>query len=101
MLGESEWYTAFPDGEGCTSRDYCLYNATRKLLFSISGLIDDDGYSSKFRFHEITAYIPGEWTEDIVKLHHLLKEHTDRQKAEREAKSASEKIKKLRSNFGL
>lgn len=100
-LGESERYIDFPDGEGCTSRYYFLYNANRKLLFSISGFVDQDEYLSTFKFHEITAYIPGEWTEDIVKLHHLLKEHTDRQKAEWEAKSASEKLKKLRSNFGL
>jgi len=101
-LGKSEEDTLLPDLEVWTSRNYFLYNANRKLLFSIRGSVADDGhYGYSFTFHEITAYIPGEWTEDIVKLLHLLKEHRDRQHAEWEAKSASEKLKKLRSNFRL
>lgn len=101
IAAESERYINFPDGDGCTSRDYFLYDANRKPLFSISGFVDHDEYASTFKFHEITAYIPGEWTKDIVKLHQVLKKYTELQKAEWEAKSASEKLKNQRDSFGL
>jgi hypothetical protein len=100
-LGKDERHTTFPDGDGYTTRDYYLYNGDRKLIFRISGSVENDGYVSTFKYHDVTAYIPGDWTDNFVKLHYLRKEHKDRQSAEREAELASKKLMKLKNDFGL
>ena len=75
-VGASQRNFFLPDS-GRIFREYFLYNANQTLLFSISGYVEDSGYGfTNFNFSGITAYIPGDWTDDIVKLQRLLKEHT-------------------------
>ena len=75
-VGASQRNSFLPDS-GRIFREYFLYDANQTLLFSISGYVEDSGYGfTNFNFSGITAYIPGGWTDDIVKLHRLLKEHT-------------------------
>jgi hypothetical protein len=67
---------SFLHDSGLIFREYFLYNANQTLLFSISGYVEDGGYGfTNFNFSGITAYIPGDWTNDILKLHWLLKEN--------------------------
>lgn len=100
--GKNDQDLYLPDGEIWTTRKYSLYNGDGNLLFRIQGPVEDNGYGwSTYKFGSINAYIPGEWTDDFVKLHRLLKEHKERREADQKAKSADEELRKLRNDFGL
>jgi hypothetical protein len=74
-VGARQRNSFLPDS-GRIFREYFLYNANQPLLFSISGYVEDSGYGfTNFNCSGITTYIPGNWIDDIVKLHRLLKEH--------------------------
>jgi hypothetical protein len=101
-VGINQQDLTLPDGEVWTSRYYFLYSGDGKLLFRISGFVEDDeGYVSMFKFRDITAYIPGEWTAELLKLHQLLQDHKATREAEQKAKSEAERLKALRKDFGL
>lgn len=61
-VGISQQDLTLPDGDVWKSRYYSIYSGDEKLLFRISGFVEDDeGYVSTFKFSDIKAYIPGEW----------------------------------------
>jgi hypothetical protein len=100
-FGEHDWHVTMPDGDECYSRDYIVYNANKEVVFQTTGFLEYDQFGSSYRFHDVEAFIPGNWTKDILELYRELKSFTEQQEARWEKEEEANETQELRKKFGL
>jgi hypothetical protein len=109
-LGRYDRRISLPDGEVSDLRDYFIYNEKRDVLFESTGFVERmeraefakfNVFGPFYRFHDIEAFIPGAWTNDILELHRQLKSYTEQQEAEWEKEEETTETETLRKKFGL
>jgi hypothetical protein len=100
-LGQHDWHVTMPDGDECYSRDYFIYNANENVVFQTTGFFGYDEFGSSYRFRDVEAFTPGNWTKDILELYRELRSFTEQQEANWENEEEANETQELRKKFGL